>query len=152
MLATRDRPASRLVCAGCGARAARPRPVPVPLPERRPRRRRRPRPAPRARPRAAVVPAGDDEPNPFVRYRTLLHAYHVAVSHGFADAEFCALVRDLDERVAAVDGHGFAARRSRAATSSAPARLLGRGGVWVKDETGNVSGSHKARHLFGVLL
>ena len=26
------------------------------------------------------------------------------------------------------------------------------GGVWVKDETGNVSGSHKARHLFGTLL
>ncbi len=26
------------------------------------------------------------------------------------------------------------------------------GGVWVKDETGNVSGSHKARHLFGVLV
>ena len=23
------------------------------------------------------------------------------------------------------------------------------GGVWVKDETGNVSGSHKARHLIG---
>jgi len=26
------------------------------------------------------------------------------------------------------------------------------GGVWVKDETGNVSGSHKARHLMGVAL
>ncbi len=25
-------------------------------------------------------------------------------------------------------------------------------GVWVKDETGNVSGSHKARHLMGVML
>jgi threonine synthase len=24
--------------------------------------------------------------------------------------------------------------------------------VWVKDETGNVAGSHKARHLFGILL
>jgi threonine dehydratase len=27
-----------------------------------------------------------------------------------------------------------------------------RGGVWVKDETGNVAGSHKARHLLGTLL
>jgi threonine synthase len=26
------------------------------------------------------------------------------------------------------------------------------GGVWVKDETGNVSGSHKGRHLMGVLI
>ena len=24
--------------------------------------------------------------------------------------------------------------------------------MWVKDETGNVAGSHKARHLFGILL
>ena len=28
----------------------------------------------------------------------------------------------------------------------------GRGGLMVKDETGNVSGSHKARHLFGTML
>src|SRR5204862_3473199 len=26
------------------------------------------------------------------------------------------------------------------------------GGLWVKNETGNVSGSHKARHLMGLLL
>ena len=26
------------------------------------------------------------------------------------------------------------------------------GGTWVKDETGNVAGSHKARHLMGILL
>ena len=26
------------------------------------------------------------------------------------------------------------------------------GGVWVKDETGNVSGSHKGRHLMGLLI
>ena len=26
------------------------------------------------------------------------------------------------------------------------------GAVWVKDETGNVGGSHKARHLVGILL
>jgi threonine synthase len=29
---------------------------------------------------------------------------------------------------------------------------LGSGAVWIKDETGNVSGSHKGRHLFGVAL
>src|SRR5262249_32570863 len=26
------------------------------------------------------------------------------------------------------------------------------GGVWIKNETGNVSGSHKGRHLMGVLI
>jgi threonine dehydratase len=30
--------------------------------------------------------------------------------------------------------------------------FTGPGGVWVKDETLNVSGSHKARHLFGLAL
>ena len=34
-----------------------------------------------------------------------------------------------------------------AAAASLPTDLL-----WVKDETSNVGGSHKARHLFGVLL
>jgi threonine synthase len=52
-----------------------------------------------------------------------------------------------------VDGHGF--RVTPFARSAALSERLGlseRGGVWVKDETGNVSGSHKARHLFGSLV
>ena len=59
----------------------------------------------------------------------------------------------LDRAVAAVDGHGFrdtpfaAADRARRARSGSA-----RGRLWVKDETGNVSGSHKARHLMGLLL
>ncbi|HSL64106.1 MAG TPA: pyridoxal-phosphate dependent enzyme, partial [Gaiellaceae bacterium] len=59
----------------------------------------------------------------------------------------------LDGAVAAVEGHGFAA--TPFARSDDLSDRLGfslAGGVWVKDETGNVSGSHKARHLFGVLL
>ena len=46
-------------------------------------------------------------PNPFIRYRTLLHAYHLAMGEGLSDQAFCSLVRELDDRVAAVDGHGF---------------------------------------------
>ena len=98
-------------------------------------------------------PTGDPEPNPFVRYRQLLHAYHVALAGGIADAEFCALVRRLDDRVAAVDGHGFAVTPfARSDELSDRLGFSASGGVWVKDETGNVSGSHKARHLFGVLV
>jgi threonine synthase len=92
---------------------------------------------------------GDGESNPFVRYRALLHAYHRARAGGISDEAFVPLVRALDARVAAVEGRGFAA------TPFAPAPPLGaRLGleVWVKDETGNVAGSHKARHLFGILL
>ena len=98
-------------------------------------------------------PAGDPEPNPFIRYRQLLHAYHVAAAGGIGDDEFCALVRRLDARIAAVDGHGFAVTPfGRSDELSNRLGFSAEGGVWVKDETGNVSGSHKARHLFGVLV
>jgi threonine synthase len=63
------------------------------------------------------------------------------------------LVGGLDEAVAAVDGHGFRVTPFVPAPALARAAGLADGGtVWVKDETGNVGGSHKARHLFGILL
>jgi threonine synthase len=91
----------------------------------------------------------DRELSPFLRFRSLLHAYRL----GLPDADFCALVRELDARVAAVDGHGFAVTPfARADALSDRLGFSESGGVWVKDETRNVSGSHKARHLFGVLV
>ena len=52
-----------------------------------------------------------------------------------------------------VDGHGFRSTPfGRAAVLSERLGFARDGGVWVKDETGNVSGSHKARHLFGLLV
>jgi threonine synthase len=98
---------------------------------------------------ALTFPEGGAEENPFVRYRTLLHAYHA----GLEDGAFVSLVRQLDGAVASVDGHGFRATPFfRSDELSDELGLSAAGGVWVKDETGNVSGSHKARHLFGVLL
>ena len=95
----------------------------------------------------------NDEPSPFVRYRTLLHAYHVARAGGLSDDDVVALVRALDEKVAAVDGRGFTVTPfARSDELSEALGLTRAGGVWVKDETGNVAGSHKARHLFGVLV
>jgi threonine synthase len=97
-------------------------------------------------------PAGP-EANPFLRYRALMHSYHVAAARGLPDAGYRDLVASLDASVAAVDGHGFGATpfvRSRE-LSQALGFSAG-GGVWVKDETGNVSGSHKGRHLMGVLV
>ena len=93
------------------------------------------------------------EREPFVAYRTLLHSYHRARQGGISDEEFVALVRRLDREVAKVDGHGFVAtpfRRNSHLSDSLGFRPDG--GVWVKDDTGNVSGSHKGRHLMGVLL
>ncbi len=94
-----------------------------------------------------------DEPRPFVRYRALLHSHHRAASVGIGDDRFVALVADLDRRVESVDGRGF--RSTPLHRDDVISDALGfthRGGVWVKDETGNVAGSHKGRHLFGVLL
>ncbi len=93
------------------------------------------------------------DPNPFIAYRSLLHAYDLAMRGGLSDESFCALVTALDDRVAAVDGHGFSRTPFfRSAELSDALGLSDAGGVWVKDETGNVAGSHKARHLFNVLI
>ncbi len=94
-----------------------------------------------------------DEPNPFVRFRTLLHSYHLARDGGLSDADFVELVQRLDRAVAEVDGHGFTL--TPFARQDALSRRLGLaapGGVWVKDETRAVSGSHKGRHLMGLLI
>ena len=87
-------------------------------------------------------PAGG-EPNPFIRYRTLFHWYHVARAAGIADDAIVEDVARLDDAVARVDGRGFRVT---------PFDFCAGLDAWVKDETNNVSGSHKARHLFGTLL
>jgi threonine synthase len=100
----------------------------------------------------AIFPFGTEE-NPFVRYRALMHSCNVALAHQIPDAEYCRLVASLDASVAAVDGHGFTVTPFfRSAELSAALGFAPGGGVWVKNETGNVSGSHKGRHLMGVLI
>jgi threonine synthase len=93
------------------------------------------------------------ESNPFVRYRELLHSYHVARAGGMSDAAFVAIVERLDTAIARVDGNGF--RVTPFAPCGPLNDALGRTAaaqLWVKDETGNVAGSHKARHLMGVAV
>jgi len=91
-----------------------------------------------------LASAGSD--NPFVRYRHLLASYQRWVARGGSDGGFVELVEQLDAAVAAVDGRGFRI------TPCAPVELAGFGRVWCKDETGNVAGSHKGRHLMGLML
>ncbi len=95
--------------------------------------------------------AAGPESNPFLRYRRAMSAWHLAQQHGLGDADYTRLVRDLDERVAAVDGVGFAQTpfgRSLALQQSAAVP----GPIYVKDETAAPGGSHKARHLMGLAL
>ena len=100
----------------------------------------------------AAFPRGSEQ-HPFLRYRALMHSYHVAMADGMSDAGYAELVASLDASVAATCGRGFRATpffRSRELSQALA--FSDAGGVWVKDETGNVSGSHKGRHLMGVLL
>jgi len=93
------------------------------------------------------------EPNPFERYRGLLYSYRFAASLGMSDRAYVDAVRRLDGAVASIDGHGFTATPfHRSMALSERLGFSADGGVFVKDETGNVSGSHKGRHLMGVML
>jgi threonine synthase len=94
-----------------------------------------------------------DAHSPFLKYRQRLYSYHLGRAHGLPETEFAAIVGELDERIEAIEGAGF--RPTPFAVARSLARDVGLGGqgeIWVKDETGNVSGSHKARHLFGVMV
>ncbi len=93
-----------------------------------------------------------EETNPFLKYRKLFHAYQMAREWGLSDAEYVAIVRGLDEAVKRVDRHGFVETPFEAEPKLAKALRLSEGALWVKDETGNVSGSHKARHLMGIMI
>ncbi len=141
-----------LACAGCGALAPAHHPFTPRCPNRRPGDD-----IDHVMARGIDIdrldPPADPDPNPFVRYRALFHAYHVARAAGWGDARYVDLVRELDDAVARVDGRGFRVTPLVRAPGIAHAAGLGtKGTAWVKDETGNVAGSHKARHLFGILL
>ena len=101
---------------------------------------------------AGQFPPADD-PSPFVRYRDLSYSHAMALAHGLADTDYVALVRKLDGAAASIDGRGFAVTPfGPSVRLSEELGFSGGGQLWVKDETGNVSGSHKGRHLMGLLI
>lgn len=92
-----------------------------------------------------------EEANPFLRYRYQLDSYNNALATGWSDDQFVSLVQRLDDEVSEIEGHGFVTTPLTEEPALAEAVGLG-GRLWIKDDTNNVSGSHKARHLFGVML
>ena len=95
----------------------------------------------------------DGETNPFVRYRQRLASYQQWIAGGRSDQGFVDMVTNLDAAIATVDGHGFVVTPTTVQPDLAAALGLASGcELIVKDETNNVGGSHKARHLFGLLL
>ena len=91
-------------------------------------------------------------PNPFIQYRDRLDSYAAARSAGWSDQDFVDLVESLDSAIAEVDGAGFRVTPTTNEQALATALAMRADRLWIKDDTGNVAGSHKARHLFGVVL
>jgi threonine dehydratase len=142
-----------LACAGCGLRVPDDAPLAFACPGARPGDDVDHVLVRRLAASAGQLPSDAATDNPFVRWRSRFHAYHRARALGWSDDRYRHFVERLDERVCDVDGRGF--RITPFVRANALSEALGfatTGGVWVKDETGNVSGSHKARHLFGTLL
>ncbi len=142
--------ATTLACAGCGTPAGTDDPYPFRCPQAG-RGDDIDHVMTRRLGAGAAWPAATDE-SPFLRFRTLLHSYHRALAGGLSDGDYVEIAGRLDAAVAEVDGHGFLATPFQRSEELSHALGLTDGGVWVKDETGNVSGSHKARHLMGVAL
>ena len=147
----KTRLASSLVCSGCGASPGALEPYPFRCPNAG--KGDVDHVLVRVLDPALVRWPDEREANPFVAYRSLLHSQHLALAGGLGDGAYRGMVEELDAAVAAVDGRGFRATPfDRADELSARFGFEPDGGVWVKDETRNVSGSHKARHLMGVAL
>ncbi len=100
----------------------------------------------------APVPAIEHR-NPYVRHDGDLAWAAYADANGMDLDARRRLVLELDDAVSAAAGVGFVPTPfTRSAVLSDELGFADGGGVWVKDETGGVAGSQKARHLFTILL
>jgi threonine dehydratase len=100
-----------------------------------------------------VLEAPDPMANPFVSYDSQLAWAAYADANGIEAAARREMVEELDHAVRRVAGVGFVPTPfGRSDALSDALGFADGGGVWVKDETGGVAGSQKARHLFTILL
>jgi len=152
------KPLSTLVCQGCGHQVPPDEPFPFRCPQAEQDDdidhvlRRVLDPSTLESTEELSRPFSSQLPSPFLRYGRLLHSYQTARHLGLDDTSFAKLVTRLDAAVAQTDGHGFRVTPFAPADELAQALDLHPGSLWIKDETGNVSGSHKARHLMGLML
>ena len=97
-----------------------------------------------------TIGAGD---NPFLRYQQNLYVDAFGEALGIAKEERKRIISDADAAVKKIGGTGFLVSPfQREDRLSEELGFSPSGGVWVKDETHNVAGSHKARHIFTELL
>ncbi len=135
----------KLVCTGCGASHPDDAPLPFACPNREHGQEDH---VLRAQFPVAVIREGfpntalQPGENPFLRYRKLSYSWHWARSKGISDARYVEIVDTLSRAIAEVDV-------APAITPCTPVDSLR---VIIKNETINVSGSHKARHLIGTAI
>src|SRR6056300_1275382 len=90
---------------------------------------------------APVIEIDAEEQNPFVRYRELMGWWAFARSHGMSDADTVDIARSV------AGSFAITPLQRHAHLSESLSRA-----VWAKNETAGVSGSHKSRHLVGIML
>ncbi|QQS25321.1 MAG: PLP-dependent lyase/thiolase [Actinomycetota bacterium] len=91
--------------------------------------------------------------DPFVAFGPHLAWWAFARANGMTADACAALSRAVGAEVATVAGAGFQTTPfARADALSDALGFTADGGVWVKDETNQVGGSHKGRHLYTILL
>lgn len=94
-----------------------------------------------------------DAPNALVAHDHELAWAAYAEAHGLDETERRRLIGELEREVRAIEGNGFEPTPyGRSEVLSDELGFAPSGGVWVKDETVGVAGSHKARHLVTILL
>lgn len=94
-----------------------------------------------------------DVENPFLAFREQLAVDAFGEAIGLEQSTRESIIKNLDTAIAQVAGVGF--HRTplvRADELSDVLNFSSSGGIWIKDETHNVAGSHKARHLFTELV
>jgi threonine synthase len=95
----------------------------------------------------------ESHPNPFIAFRRNMLWWQFATANGMTDEQTITLVQRIDAAITKVGGVGFVTTplTYQSAFSDELSFELP-GGIWVKDETHNVGGSQKARHLMSILL
>ena len=91
------------------------------------------------------------EQNPFLRYRSKLDVYQFVEQGDLSDNQLVDVISDLDDRVAQVWKHGFLVSPLLDGAQLALACGLD-ATLSIKVEANGVGGSHKARHLMGVMI
>lgn len=95
----------------------------------------------------------ESHPNPFIAFRRNMLWWQFATANGMTDEQTITLVQRIDDAITKVGGVGFVTTPlTYQSAFSDELSFESPGGIWVKDETHNVGGSQKARHLMSILL